>query len=755
MKKNITEITVPIEGMRCASCAALIERNVKSLDGVESVNVNLANEKSYIKFNSEKIRIDDINSAIEKGGFKALPVEDNSESDYDSLRNSADLKSMRLKMILSSIFTIPLFYIAMAPMIPILKGALPVILDPMISPLIYALVELALVLPIMIIGRKFYINGVNSVLNRSLNMDTLISVGTASAFLYSVYSTLRIASGAVEYAHNLYFETTGVIITLILLGKTLEATSKNRTNQAIKKLLNLTPSKALILVDNREVEVPVKSIKIGDIVIIKPGDKIPIDGVVTEGYTSIDESMITGESVPVEKVAGDKVIGGTVNKNGSIIIKVEKVGKETALAQIIKLVEQAQGSKAPIAKLADVVSGYFVPVVIVIAIVSSVSWFIAGKDFVYALKIFTAVMVVACPCALGLATPTALMVGMGRGAENGILLKSGEALEIAHSIDTIVFDKTGTLTYGKPVVTDISSFSDYNDSEILKFCASVEKKSDHPLADAIVKESAKRGVELLNLELFNYIPGLGASAKIDGKFILIGNRKLLQKYNVNFDNITDASGKIDKFESEGKTVICIVINEKLAGIIACRDNLKVGVKDTIARLKTQGITTVMLTGDNKRTAMTLAKEAGIDIVVSEAVPEDKTGEIVKLKKNGRKVAMVGDGINDAPALAASDLGIAIGSGTDVAIESADIVLMRSDLNDVAKALYLSKITIRNVKQNLFWAFAYNVVLIPIAAGFLSIFNGPQLNPMLAAGAMSLSSLSVVSNALRLKFIKLK
>lgn len=755
MKKNITEVTIPIEGMHCASCVALIEKSVKSLDGVVSVNVNLANEKSYIKFDSDKLRIEDINIAIEKGGFKALSVEDNSEADYDTKRKSAELNSMRFKTILSAIFTAPLFYIAMAPMIPILKGTLPKILDPMRFPLIYALVELVLVIPILIIGRKFYINGVKSVLNRSLNMDTLISVGTASAFLYSVYSTLRIALGAVEYAHYLYFETTGVIITLILLGKTLEAASKNRTNQAIKKLLNLTPAKALLLVDSKEVEVSVKDLKKGDVVIIKPGDKIPIDGSVIEGYTSIDESMITGESVPVEKSSGDKVTGGTVNKNGSIIIRVEKVGKETALAQIIKLVEQAQGSKAPIAKLADVVSGYFVPVVMVIALISSVSWLIASKDFVYALKIFTAVMVVACPCALGLATPTALMVGMGRGAENGILLKSGEALEIAHSIDTIVFDKTGTLTYGKPVVTDISSFSDYNDTEILKFCASVEKKSDHPLADAIVKESTQRGVELMNLEFFNYIPGLGASAKIDGKFVLIGNRKLLKKFSVNFENIPDASEIINKFEAEGKTVICIAINETLAGVIACRDNLKADVKDTIAKLKTQGIATVMLTGDNKITALSLAKEAGIDAVVSEAVPEDKAGEIIKLKDSGKRVAMVGDGINDAPALAVSDLGIAIGTGTDVAIESADIVLMRSDLNDVAKALYLSKITIRNVKQNLFWAFAYNVILIPIAAGFLSIFNGPELNPMLAAGAMSLSSLSVVSNALRLKFIKLK
>lgn len=756
MENKISHITIPVEGMHCASCVALVERNLKSIDGVIEVRVNLANEKSYIKYNPDKVRILQLNESINKAGFKALSPEEEIDIDNDTKNKEIQIKNMWNKFSISVFFTVPLFYIAMVPMLPFFKLPFPAFLDPMNYPLVYAFLELLLVIPVIIVGKNFYVNGFKSILNRAPNMDTLVMVGTGAAFLYSLYSTIQILLYNFKYVNYLYYETTAVIITLILLGKTLETLSKNKTSNAIKKLLNLAPKMATIVINEKEFEIPVKEIRKNDIIRVKPGEKIPVDGVIIEGHTSIDESMLTGESIPVEKSTEDKVVGGSINMNGSILFKVDKVGKETFLAQIVKLIEEAQGSKAPIAKLADIVSGYFVPIVIVIAILASLIWLVSNKDFIFSLKIFTAILLIACPCALGLATPTALMVGMGRGAENGILIKSGEALEIAHKIDTIVFDKTGTLTNGKPKVTDIISFdTKYDENLLLQIVGSIEKKSEHPLAEAILKELERRDIGLLESNNFDAKPGFGISAYLENKHILIGNLKLLETNNIVINNKSNLYEKTKQLEENGKTIIYIGVDGKFIGFIACKDTLKDSSKEAVNILKAKGIRTIMLTGDNKRTAKAIADEAGIDEVISEVMPDEKSDKIKEIMQNGSKVAMVGDGINDAPALAIADLGIAIGSGTDIAIESADIVLIHSDLNDVYKALSLSKLTIRNIKQNLFWAFCYNAVLIPIAAGILTLFGGPQLNPILAAAAMSLSSLSVVTNALRLRYIKIK
>ncbi|OHD41195.1 MAG: copper-translocating P-type ATPase [Spirochaetes bacterium GWF1_31_7] len=747
---------MPIEGMHCASCVFMIEKSIRAIDGVDNVAVNLANEKSFITYDPKKVSISDLEAAIIKAGFKPGIDESEADSDSDADKKQKEMNRMWLVFAISLLFTIPLFYIAMVPMLSIIKLPFPDWLHPMHFPLLYALVELTLVLPIMFIGRRFYINGIKSFFNRSLTMDTLIMIGTSAAFLYSIFSTIQILLHEFKYVNSLYYETTGVIITLILLGKTLESSSKNKTSQAIKKLLRLSPKTATVIVNDVEKEVAVKDLVKGDLVIVKPGERIAVDGVVVEGTTSIDESMLTGESIPVEKVVGDKVIGASFNKNGSVIFKVEKVGKETALAQIIKLIEDAQSSKAPIAHLADIVSGYFVPVIIIVAIFSALGWLVAGQDAVFALKIFTAVLVIACPCALGLATPTALIVGMGRGAEIGILIKSGEALETAHKIDTIVFDKTGTLTNGEPEVTDIITFKNRTQDEILQTAASIEKKSEHPLADALVKAAKDRKIELLNVTDFLAIPGYGVSGMVkESVRILVGKMVFLEQNSIQIDDKENVIRQINRMEEQGKTVICLSIHGELAGLIACMDTLKKSSTQAVAKLKARGITTIMLTGDNKRTADAIAKEAGIDRVIAEVLPDEKSNEIYTLKESGNRVAMVGDGINDAPALTAADLGIAIGSGTDVAIESADIVLIHSDLLDVIKALELSRLTIRTIKQNLFWAFAYNIILIPIAAGALFIFGGPQLNPMLAGGAMSMSSVSVVMNALRLRYLKIR
>lgn len=581
-------------------------------------------------------------------------------------------------------------------------------------------------------------------------MDSLVAMGTSAAIIYSLYSTWKIAAGHHMYVDDLYFESAGVIITLILLGKSLEAVSKGKTSEAIKKLMGLTPKTAVVIHEDKEIEIPIEEVEVGDIILVKPGERIPVDGEVVEGLTSIDESMLTGESIPVEKKVGDKVFGASINKNGSIRFKATKIGSDTALAQIIKLVEDAQGSKAPIAQMADIVSGYFVPIVFVIAVLSAAIWLLAGEGTVFALKAFIAVLVIACPCALGLATPTAIMVGTGKGAEYGVLIKGGEALETAHKINTIVFDKTGTITEGRPEVTDIVTTGEIDEKALLQLAASAEKGSEHPLGEAIVRGAEKQGLEIKKLDSFNAIPGHGIEVVIDGKQILLGNRKLMTDRGISLAQLKDRS---DRLASEGKTPMYVSVENNLAGIIAVADVVKESSAKAIKTLHKMGIEVAMITGDNIRTAEAIAKQVGIDRVLAEVLPQDKASEVKKLQQEGKKVAMVGDGINDAPALAQADIGIAIGSGTDVAMESADIVLMRSDLMDVPTAIQLSKSTIRNIKQNLFWAFGYNVAGIPIAAGLLHAFGGPLLNPVFAAAAMSMSSVSVLTNALRLKRFK--
>jgi len=601
----------------------------------------------------------------------------------------------------------------------------------------------------MIAGYKFYKVGLKNLVKLSPNMDSLISIGTLAAFIYGIFAIYKIMQGDHEYAMHLYFESAAVILTLITLGKYLEAVSKGKTSQAIKALMGLAPKTATIIRDNKEIVVPVEEVIVGDIVLVKPGEKLPVDGEVIEGNTSIDESMLTGESIPVEKSMGSSVIGASINKTGFIKYKATRVGRDTALAQIVKLVEDAQGSKAPIAKLADVISAYFVPVVIGLAVIASVGWLIAGETPIFSLTIFIAVLVIACPCALGLATPTAIMVGTGKGAENGVLIKGGEPLETTYKLKTIVFDKTGTITEGKPKVTDIITNGE-SEEEILILAASAEKGSEHPLGEAIVKDAEEKGLSLKVIDKFNAIPGHGIEVEIDKKSILLGNKKLMMEKNINISSLDETS---DRLASEGKTPMYIAIDGNAAGIIAVADTVKASSKNAIESLHKMGIKVAMITGDNKRTADAIAKQVGIDIVLSEVLPEDKANEVKKLQVDGNRVGMVGDGINDAPALAQADIGIAIGSGTDVAIESADIVLMRSDLMDVISAIKLSKATIKNIKENLFWAFGYNVLGIPVAMGVLHIFGGPLLNPMIAAGAMSLSSVSVLLNALRLRRFK--
>jgi P-type Cu+ transporter len=592
--------------------------------------------------------------------------------------------------------------------------------------------------------------GFKALIQRSPNMDSLIAIGTSAAILYSLYSTYQIAVGNFGAVQGLYFETAGVIITLILLGKSLEAVSKGKTSEAIKKLMGLAPKTAIVIHDGKEIGTPIDEVEIGDVILVKPGEKISVDGVVLEGHTAIDESMLTGESMPVDKKDGDKVFAASINKNGSIRFKATKVGGDTALALIIKLVEDAQGSKAPIAQMADIVSGYFVPIVCLIAVLAFAAWLISGQTLVFSLTIFISVLVIACPCALGLATPTAIMVGTGKGAEYGILIKGGEALETTHKIGTIVFDKTGTITEGKPEVTDIITAPGITREKLLQIAASAEKGSEHPLGEAIVRGAEKEKLEFIKTDNFEAIPGFGIKVEIEGIHTLIGNRKLMDERNISLKSLADQS---DSLATEGKTPMYIAMDNKISGIIAVADVVKKSSAKAIKKLQSMGIEVAMITGDNPKTAEAIAKQVGIDRVLAEVLPQDKSNEVKKLQAEGKKVAMVGDGINDAPALAQADIGIAIGSGTDVAMESADIVLMKSDLMDVPTAIHLSKSTIRNIKQNLFWAFGYNVAGIPIAAGILHLFGGPLLNPILAAAAMSLSSVSVLTNALRLKRFK--
>jgi P-type Cu+ transporter len=766
--------TLNVGGMTCAACSARVERALRKLEGVESAVVNLATEKATVIYDPRVLRLPAIKEAVVKAGYQVIETS-KGMVDEDKLRKEKEIKILWTKFIVAAVLGLPLLYIAMAPMIKWVNLPFPRGLDPMHYPLVYALLQLTLVIPIIIAGNRFYIVGFKNLLRRSPNMDSLIAVGTTSAVVYSVYNLSQIAGGNFHAVESLYFETAGVIIALILLGKSLEAVSKSRTSEAIKKLMGLAPKTAIVIVNGGsegtfEKEIPIDEVVAGDIIVVKPGAKIPVDGVVTEGQSAVDESMLTGESMPVDKKPGDPVYGATINSNGRFCFRAEKVGNETALAQIIRLVEDAQGSKAPIAQMADIVSGYFVPVVCAIALAAGIAWFIAasfgvvslpaGKTVTeFALTIFISVLVIACPCALGLATPTAIIVATGKGAENGILIKGGEALETAHKIQTIVFDKTGTITEGKPQVTDVVlgtrgwslGIREQNINIFLQMVAAAEKNSEHPLASAIVRKAEKRGLVLPVVTDFQAIPGRGIEAKVPSPQspvpILIGNRKLMDERGISLAELETAS---DKLAGEGKTPMYVALDGKAAGIVAVADVLKPSSKAAIERLHKMGIEVAMITGDNKKTANAIAKQVGIDRVLAEVLPQDKSAEVKKLQNEGRKVAMVGDGINDAPALAQADIGVAIGSGTDVAMESADIVLMRSDLSDVPTAINLSNRTIRTIKQNLFWAFGYNVLGIPIAAGVLYLFGGPLLNPVFAAAAMSLSSVSVLTNALRLK-----
>lgn len=821
------KITIPIQGMHCTACAARIEKVVGQLNGVAGVSVNFATEKATVTYEPDIISIAGIKQTISQAGYQVLESESSKAADEDRQRKEKKIRALWRKFYIAAFFSIPLLYLAMGPMFPWFKWPIPQWLFPMEYPLRYALVQLALVLPVLIAGRHFYTNGFRALWQRSPNMDSLIAMGTSAAVLYSLYAIYKVYSGSLGHVEDLYFETAGVIITLILLGKTLEAISKGKTSEAIKKLIGLTPKTAIIIENGQEVETPVEEVQVGDSILVKPGERIPVDGIVIDGHSSIDESMLTGESIPVEKKAGDEVIGATINKYGSLTFRATKVGSDTVLAQIVKMVEDAQGSKAPIAKMADLVSGYFVPIVFGIALLSALIWYFAGESATFALTIFISVLVIACPCALGLATPTAIMVGTGKGAEHGILIKSGEALETAHQIKTIIFDKTGTITEGIPEVTDLISVTDLpaepaeqlspentpetispptdltQDSsqslaqdlsqdlsqslsqnlsqatlserqahwldkvldraqniedwsqderkkQLLQLAASAEKNSEHPLGEAIIRAAEKARIELLAPDKFTAIPGKGIETVLNNSQVILGNRQLLRERGIEPLQLEEVA---DRLASAGKTPMYIAIDEKIAGVIAVADVIKKSSAQAIARLQSMGIEVVMLTGDNQKTAAAIAGQVNIKRVLAEVLPQDKAEEVKKLQNEGRIVAMVGDGINDAPALAQANIGIAIGSGTDIAMESADIVLMHNDLLAVPTAIKLSKNTLRNIKQNLFWAFGYNVAGIPIAAGLLHALGGPLLNPMLAATAMSLSSVSVLTNALRLKSFK--
>ncbi len=750
-KAETKRVIIPVEGMTCASCVSRIEKAVGKLEGVAGVTVNLATEKADVSYDPSHVRLSAIKKAITDAGYTPREIDDFQAVDVDAQRKEREIRTMWTKFIVAASTSVPLLYLALGHMIPGLRVPVPPWLGSMEHPLAFALAQLLLVIPAIVAGNRFYRVGSRALWHRAPNMDSLIAIGTAAAVLYSVYSIVRIAAGDPTAVDNLYFETASVILALILLGKTLEAVSKGKTSQAIKKLMGLAPKTAIVIHDGVESEIPIAEVEVGDLVRVRPGAKVPVDGEVMDGYTSIDESMLTGESIPVEKKKGDTVTGASINKNGTITFRATRVGADTALAQIIRLVEQAQGSKAPIAQLADVVSSYFVPIVILIALAAGAAWLLTGQSFAFSMTIFTAVLVIACPCALGLATPTAIMVGTGRGAEKGILIKGGAALEETHRIQTVILDKTGTITEGKPIVTDISLANGTSESELLQIAASAESGSEHPLGEAIVHSAQERRLTLLPVEGFQALPGRGIEARIGGRAVLLGNEKLMSERGVALGSLAETSRS---FAVDGKTPMFVSRDREAAGIIAVADVPKESSARAIAKLREKGLEVVMITGDNERTAQAIARQVGVDRVFAEVLPHEKAAMVKRVQEEGRKAAMVGDGINDAAALAQADIGIAIGSGTDVAIESADIVLMRSDLSDVATAIQLSKATIRNIKQNLFWAFCYNVLGIPIAAGLLHLFGGPLLNPIFAAAAMSMSSVSVVSNALRLRRVRL-
>ncbi|PGB78200.1 copper-translocating P-type ATPase [Bacillus wiedmannii] len=727
-----------VSGMTCAACANRVEKRLNKLEGVNGATVNFALESATVDFNPDEINVNEMKSAITKLGYKLEVKSD--EQDGSTDHRLQEIERQKKKFIISFILSFPLLWAMVSHFSFTSFIYLP---DMLMNPW----VQLALATPVQfIIGGQFYVGAYKALRNKSANMDVLVALGTSAAYFYSVYLSIR-SIGSSEHMTDLYFETSAVLITLIILGKLFEAKAKGRSSEAIKKLMGLQAKTATVLRDGTEMKILIEEVVAGDIVYVKPGEKIPVDGEIVEGKSAIDESMLTGESIPVDKTIGDVVIGSTMNKNGFLKVKATKVGRDTALAQIIKVVEEAQGSKAPIQRVADQISGIFVPVVVVIAIITFAVWmlFVTPGDFGGALEKMIAVLVIACPCALGLATPTSIMAGSGRSAEYGILFKGGEHLEATHRLDTVILDKTGTVTNGKPVLTDVIVADGFHEEEILRLVGAAEKNSEHPLAEAIVEGIKEKKIDIPSSETFEAIPGFGIESVVEGKQLLIGTRRLMKKFNI---DIEEFSKSMEELEREGKTAMLIAINKEYAGIVAVADTVKDTSKAAIARLKKMGLDVVMITGDNTQTAQAIAKQVGIDHVIAEVLPEGKAEEVKKLQAQGKKVAMVGDGINDAPALATADIGMAIGTGTDVAMEAADITLIRGDLNSIADAIFMSKMTIRNIKQNLFWALAYNGLGIPIAAfGFLA--------PWVAGAAMAFSSVSVVLNALRLQRVKLK
>lgn len=730
--------TFKISGMTCAACASRIERFVKKLDGVTSASVNFAAESLTVDF--EKLGIKDIEAAVVKAGYAFADKNAKPQMPHD--------KVMLIRLILSLVFAVPLLTISMGHMIGM---PLPDAIEPHHNPMGFAVVQLALTVPVIVIGWKFFWDGFRNLVRLSPNMDSLIALGSTAALVYGFYAMYKIGQGETEYAMHLYFESCATILTLITLGKYLEARSKGKTDESVKKLMNLAPKTAFVMRGDKELEVALSQVKVGDIVVSRSGESLAVDGEVIEGSAVVDESMLTGESVPIEKKVGDKVVGATLNKNGFIKYRSEKVGEDTALSRIIKFVEEAQGTKAPIARLADTISAYFVPAVLALAVIACLGWLIAGESGEFCITILISVLVIACPCALGLATPTAIMVGTGKGAENGILIKGGEPLEQACKITTVVFDKTGTLTEGKPSVTDIFPCN-VEENELIRLAASGEAASGHPLSEAIVNCAFVKGIALTEAQDYTNIDGRGISVTVDGKKLLIGNMRLMEENGVNVPE--EYVQKAEHCADMGRTSMYCAADGVFIGLIAAADTIKKESLEAITELHKMGIKTLMLTGDNSRTAKAVAGELNIDSFVAEVLPEEKAEHIKKLQEQGEVTAMAGDGINDAVALTQADVGIAVGQGTDVAIECADIVLIKDDLRDVCKAIRLSKATIRNIRQNLFWAFGYNTLGIPVAMGLLHIFGGPLLNPMIAAAAMSLSSVSVVSNALRLKTLKI-
>ena len=742
------EETYDISGMHCAACSASVERVTRKLPGVERSDVNLTTEKMTIRYDETKVTPEQIVAKVEKAGFGCTPHAEKKEAAEQALQDAeaAELRHKQWELITAGVFSLVLLYVSMGQMLPFGLPALPLpdLFSMHTHPVNFAILQLLLTIPVLYCGRHFFTSGFKALVHGNPNMDSLVAIGSACSFAYSVVMTFLISDDPHAYVHNLYYESAAVVLTLVSLGKFLESRNMQKTKGAITALMRLSPDTA-ILADSGN-EVPTKSLKNGDVVLVKPGARVPADGMVTQGESSVNEAMLTGESLPVEKTAGSEVIGGSVNLNGALYVQVTRTGEDTTLARIIRFVEDAQGKKAPISKTADKVAGVFVPVVMGIAVLAAVAWAIAGQPFAFVLRVFTSVLVIACPCALGLATPTAIMVGTGLGARHGILIRSGEILEITHSVDTVVLDKTGTVTRGEPAVTSVVPYQCGGDT-LLTIAATVESVSAHPLAAAITAYASSQGLGALpKPESFENLSGKGLRAVLNGETVLGGNRRLLEEAGV---DVTPLLKEAERLSNQGQTPMFFAKGGVLLGLISVADSLKETSAAAIARMKELGIRTVLLTGDNHAAADHIGRLVGVDQVVAEVLPEEKAGVIQRLQAEGRKVMMVGDGINDAPALTQAEVGCAIGSGSDIAIESADIVLMRDDLQDVPRALRLSSLTLRDIKQNLFWAFCYNTIGIPIAAGLLYLFGGPLLSPMFAGAAMSLSSVCVVGNALRL------